>query len=105
MRIKVKGGTADHGQRPLCETCRFSMVVRGARLDDQIVECSRLSFENPRVPFHVTSCSAYADRRQASLKEMEEMAWVLRSDALRHQIGFVRSSRLKDEERYVLEED
>lgn len=50
------------------------------------------------------SCSAYADRRQASLREMEDIAWIPRSDALRNQAGFVRSSRLKDEDRFVLEE-
>jgi hypothetical protein len=105
VRIKIRGGTVDHGQRPLCETCRWSTVIRGPRLGDEIVECSRLSYRNQRVPFPVVSCSGYADRRQASLREMEEMAWVLRSDPHRKQVGFVRSSRLKDEERYVFEED
>jgi len=36
---------------------------------------------------------------------MEQTAWVLRSDPHRNQMGFVRSSRLTDEERYVLDED
>jgi hypothetical protein len=36
---------------------------------------------------------------------MEEIAWVLRSDPLRNQVGFVRSNRLTDEERYVLDEE
>jgi hypothetical protein len=36
---------------------------------------------------------------------MEDIAWVLRSDPLRNRVGFVRSSKLSDEERYVLEED
>ena len=57
------------------------------------------------VPFAVSSCSGYSDRRRASLREMEEIAWILRSDPHRNQVGLVRSSRLKDEERYVLEED
>ena len=105
MRIKVRGGTVDHGQRSLCETCRHSTTIRGARLDDEIVECNQLSFRNQRIPFPVTSCSGYSDRRQPSLREMEEAAWILRSDPHRNEVGFVRSSRLKDEERYVLEED
>jgi hypothetical protein len=36
---------------------------------------------------------------------MEETAWLLRSDPHRKQVGFVHSSRLTDDERYVLEED
>lgn len=105
MRIKIRGGTVDHGQRSLCETCRWSTIIRGVKLGDEIVECSELSYRNRRVPFPVTSCSRYGDRRLPSLREMEELAWVLRSDPHRNQVGFVRSSRLTDEERYVIEED
>jgi hypothetical protein len=105
VRIKIRGGTVDHGQRSLCETCRHATVIRGVRLGDEIVECNQLSFRNQRVLFPVTSCSGYSDRRRPSLREMEETAWILRSDPHRNQMGFVRSSRLTDEERYVLEED
>jgi hypothetical protein len=105
VRIKIRGGTVDHGQRSLCETCRWSTIIRGAKLGDEIVECDQLSYRNQRVPFPVTSCSRYGDRRQPSLRDMEDIAWVLRSDPRRNQVGFVRSSRLTDEERYVLEED
>ena len=105
MRIKIRGGTADHSQRSLCETCRWSTVIRGAKLGDEIVECDQLSYRNQRVPFPVVSCSRFSDRRKASLREMEEIAWVLKSDPHRNQVGFVRSSRLTDEERYVLDED
>jgi len=105
VRIKIRGGTVDHGQRSLCETCRWSTIIRGVKLGDEIVECSELSYRNRRVPFPVTSCSRYGDRRLPSLREMEELAWVLRSDPHRNQVGFVRSSRLTDEERYVIEED
>lgn len=105
MRVKVKGGTVDHGQQPLCETCRWATVIRGIRLNDQIVECHSLSDRDRRVPFHVVSCSAYSDRRRASVHEMEEIAWILKSDVLRNQVGFVHSSSLKREERYVLVED
>ena len=105
MRINIPGGTVDHGQPSLCETCRFATIIRGRRLGDEIVECYQLSYRNRRVPFPVTSCSNYSDRRQLRLREMEEIAWVLRSDPHRNQVGFVRSNRLTDEERYVLEED
>ena len=105
MRIKVRGGTVDHGRRSLCESCRWSTVIRGPRIGDEIVECRELSYRNQRVPFPVTSCSRHLDRTEASIREMEEIAWILRSDVRRHQVGFVHSSKLIDEERYVLEED
>jgi hypothetical protein len=53
----------------------------------------------------VVSCSGFTDRNHPSIREMEEMAWLLRSDARRNQVGFVQGKRLPDEERFVLEED
>jgi len=105
VRIKIRGGTVNHGEPSLCETCRWSTVIRGAKLGDEIVECDQLSYRNQRVPFPVVSCTRYSDRRLASVKEMEDLAWILRSDPHRNEVGFVRSSRLTDEERYVLDED
>ena len=105
MRIKIRGGTVDHGQRSLCDTCRWSTIIRGAKLGDEIVECDQLSYRHQRITFPVVSCSRYSDRRQASLREMEELAWVLRSDPHHNQVGFVRSSRLSDDERYLLDEE
>ena len=74
-------------------------------LGDEIVECEQLSYRNQRVPFPVASCSRYSDRNTPRLRDMEEIAWILRSDPHRKQVGFVRSSRLTDEERYVLQEE
>jgi hypothetical protein len=105
VQIKIRGGTADHSQPSLCESCRWSTVIRGKRLGDQIVECSQLSYQNNRVPFAVASCTGYGDRARPGLRDMEAIAWILRSDPSRSQIGFVRSSKLPDEERYVLQED
>jgi hypothetical protein len=49
-------------------------------------------------------CSDYNDRRLASLREMEEIAWVLRSDSHRKRVGFVRSSELEDKDRFILDD-
>ena len=104
MRIKVREGTADHGQRSLCETCRWSTVIRGRRLDEEIIECSQLTGQNHRITFAVATCSDFVERVQPGLKEMQEIAWILRTDPHRKQIGFVRASRLPDEERYALKD-
>ena len=104
MRIKIRGGTADHGAPSLCLTCRFATVVKGQRLRDEIIECSRLS-DHSRIAFPVTSCSGYSDRRHASMRDMEDIAWVLRSDPRRNQIGFVPAKKLKPQDRYVLPDE
>jgi hypothetical protein len=105
VRIKIREGTVVHHQRPLCESCRWSTVIRGARTQDEIVECGQLSYRNHRVPFPVTSCSHYLNGNQPTIKEMEEIAWILRSDPHRTQAGFVHASRLTEDERHVLEGD
>ena len=88
MRINVRGGTVDHGRRSLCESCRWSTVIRGPKLGDEIVECDQLSFISRRVPFPVTSCSDYLSRHQAELEEMEEMALLIRIEPRRTHAGF-----------------
>jgi len=104
MRLKIRGGTANGSEPSLCLTCRFATIVKGQRLRDEIIECSRLS-DHARIAFPVNLCTGYADRRQPSLREMEDTAWVLRSDPRRNEIGFVRASALEPADRYVLADD
>ena len=58
--------------------------------------------DHARITFRVTTCSGYTDRRLPSMRDMEEIAWVLRSDPRRNQVGFVPARKLKPEDRYVL---
>lgn len=59
----------------------------------QIVQCDRLSSGHDLIPFPVTSCSGYSDRRVPSIRDMEDIAWVLRTDPARNRIGFFRPHR------------
>ena len=104
MRLKIRGGTANHGDPSLCLTCRFATIVKGQSLHDEIVECRRLS-DHSRITFPVTFCTGYADRRHASIHEMEEIAWILRSDPKRNEVGFVKASSLKPAERHILPDE
>ncbi len=74
---------------PLCQTCRYATIVRGPSLRDDIVECQELMFRRGRITFPVTCCTSYSDRRQPSVWEIGEIAWILRSDPKRKEIGFV----------------
>ena len=105
MRVKIRGGTAAHSDPSLCVTCRFATIARGTSFRHEIVECEKLSYDQRRITFPVTFCTGYADSRQASLREMEEIAWVLRSDLQKNQVGFVKASTLKLKDRFVLADD
>jgi hypothetical protein len=105
MRLKIHGGTVNHGDPSLCSTCRHATVVQGPSLQDRLVECGRLSGRDSRIPFPVTACSEYSDRRHPSLRDMEDVAWVLRTDARRKSIGFVQALELKPLQRYVSSDD
>jgi hypothetical protein len=91
-------GTANHRKSSLCLTCRFATVVKGRTLRDEIIQCRRLS-DQARITFPVAFCTGYADQRLASIREMEEIAWILRSDPHRNHIGFVEARKLKPKER------
>jgi hypothetical protein len=106
MQFKIQDGTTKESEPSLCGTCRWATIVQGQRLRDRIVECGRLSAEGgDRITFPVSRCSSYSDRRHPTVREMEEIAWVLRTDPRRHQIGFVRSKELKPQDRYRLSDD
>ena len=104
MRVKIQGGTADLGAPSLCLSCRWATVIRGPRFNNEVIVCKQL-YPERRIEFPVVHCTGYADRNLASLREMEEIAWILRSDPHRKRVGFVRSNELEDKDRFVLEED
>ena len=105
MRLKIQGGTVQHGEPSLCLTCRHATVVQGPSLQDRIVDCGQLASGRSRIPFPVSSCSGYSDRRQPTLREMEDVAWVLRTDSRSKSIGFVQARDLKPRDRYVLPDE
>lgn len=102
MRIKIRGGTVTDGQQALCHTCRYATIVRGPALDDEIVECAMVE---QRITFPVTFCTKYVSSQHPTLREMEEIAWVLRSDTKKKTMGFVRASELAPKHRYVLDDE
>src|SRR3954449_8374527 len=100
MRVKIRGGTARNGDAPLCQTCRYATIVKGPAIGDDIIECAELAYGRGRITFPVTYCTSYSDRRQPSIREMEDIAWILRSDPKRNEIGFVRASTLRERDRH-----
>ena len=104
MRLKLQGGTARDDELPLCLSCRHATVIRGRTLHDEIIDCGQLYGRSSRITFPVMSCSEYDDRRHATLRHLEQVAWVLRTGRGRR-IGFVPARELKPSLRHVLDDD
>jgi hypothetical protein len=103
MRVKVRGGTVNHGEPSLCSSCRHAITIKGARLGDELVSCG-FRWQLRRVSFPVTACSEYVDRAQPKLEDMEEIAWLLRSRPSGKKVGFVEACGNGEDERHELEE-
>ena len=53
MRVKVDGGTPRHDGESLCDTCRWSRIIRGRTLDEEIVHCDASHMTPMRITFKV----------------------------------------------------
>lgn len=102
MKIKIHGGTVREGEAALCLSCRYASIVSGTSARHTLIRCSRI---DTSVVFKVTSCTEYLSREHPSLYHMEDIAWILRTDAKRNRVGFVRSGDLKVKERILLDEE
>lgn len=99
MHINVLGGTAPGGDDSLCATCRYATTITGSRPSEKVVECARLSAPLNRIRFPVKGCSDYHHKSAPSIRDMEDLAWVLRTRAGRT-IGFVQPKDLPPEEKH-----
>jgi hypothetical protein len=98
MLVKVHGGTELQAGESLCATCRHSRIIRGRRLEEEIVFCDAIMMHTLRISFKVTSCTDYVDAREPSFHELAEKAWILRPATKRRAAGFVRAADLNAEE-------
>lgn len=96
MSVKVKDGTPLHGP-PLCETCVHAHIERGFCQNEMAIFC-QATWPEHRVQFRVRECSGYLERKRQNLKQMEDMAWVLRPREGKRVAGFVRLSDLPEDE-------
>lgn len=82
MSFKVKR----EGTGSVCDTCRYAHILRG-KTGQQVVFCGQI---HDYLAFPVEDCSTYSDKRKPSVYEMEELAWVLITEA-RHgrNVGFI----------------
>ncbi len=98
-RLKIMRGTRSSHAPRLCDTCQCGLVRRGASESDEHIHCTVTERE---VRTRVVECNRYIDRTRATLWDMQQIAWVLRTDSKHQAIGFVRAKewqrRHEDEE-------
>ncbi len=92
--FQVKGGTPRQ-TGTLCRTCRFGHVIRGFSASQEDNFC-RVFYPERRISFAVFECSEYEDKRLASKKEMEEIAWFLTTRKAGRSVGFVSAARFHE---------
>ena len=83
---KVYGGTPV-GQASRCDSCVYSRIIRGYAQSEKITICDRL-YEPLRIPFPVSECSDYIDKRLPCIEDLERISWDLRSKSAGRRAGF-----------------
>ena len=94
VTIKIKGGTPE-GAQSLCVTCRWAHIVKGFSASQQQIYCRWLSHD-PLVPFAVSQCNSYDDKRISSRRDMEQIAWILLTKKAGRNIGFVSAKQFRE---------
>ena len=88
--LKVEDGTTMSGDSP-CKTCRYGVKIRG--VGNQLIRgCSNYAIASDGMkilPFEVAECNQYINKCVPTLAEMEELAWIVKTDAKKNGIGFM----------------
>jgi len=94
--IKIRCGTAQ-GAESLCNSCYWAHIHRGFAESEEVVLCA---FLRPArlVPFKVSQCTDYNDKRIPSKADMESIAWIIRTKDINRRMGF--ASKDEPEEKH-----
>ena len=99
--FRIQGGTP-RGSESLCDSCYWSHIQKGYAESEEVVLCAFL--RQPRlIAFKVRQCTDYNDKRIPSKRDMEDIAWIIRTKDVTRRLGFAAEERMTEEENEELE--
>jgi hypothetical protein len=93
--IKIRDGRPQRTES-LCNSCYWAHIQRGFAESEEVILCA---FLRPArlVPFKVSQCTDYNDKRVPSKTDMEEIAWIIRTKDVNRHVGFTKDEESHDE--------
>jgi len=88
--IRIRSGTPQSAE-PLCNSCYWAHLQRGFAESEEVVLCAFLRPARS-VPFKVSQCTDYNDKRLPSKQDREDIAGIIR-------VGFASKTQPNEEER------
>ena len=96
MSIVIRSGKPQTTDS-LCSSCYWAHIQRGFAESEEVILCA---FLRPArlVPFKVSQCTDYEDKRIPTRKDMEDIAWIIRTKDVNRQLGFTNDAEPEPEE-------
>ncbi len=101
MAVIIRNGKPQISES-LCNSCYWAHIQRGFAESEEVILCAFLRPPHA-VPFKVSQCTDYNDKRVPSKADMEEIAWIIRTKDVSRQVGFTKETEAEQEEESELE--
>jgi hypothetical protein len=88
MSTVIRSGRTQKNES-LCNSCYWAHIQRGFAESEEVILCAFLT-PSRLVPFKVSQCTDYSDKRVPSRKDMEDIAWIIRTKDVNRQVGFAK---------------
>lgn len=101
MSVVIRTGKPQVSES-LCNSCYWAHIQRGFAESEEIILCA---FLRPArlVPFKVSHCTDYNDKRVPSKSDMEEIAWIIRTKDVNRPVGFTKAAETEENAEEELE--
>ncbi len=97
MSVVIRNGRSQVTES-LCNSCYWAHIQRGFAESEEVILCA---FLRPArlVPFKVSTCTDYNDKRVPSRSDMEQIAWIIRTKDVNRQVGFTKVEEEEETEK------